>query len=50
MTFGVRGRLGSGGIEQKGERTHGHGQQGGDFWGERGIREINGEKNTIKIK
>ena len=23
-----------GGIEQKGKRTHGHGQQCGDCWGE----------------
>ena len=27
------GRLG-GGVEQKGERTHGHGQQCRDCWGE----------------
>ena len=37
------------GIEQKGKRTHGHGQQCGDFWGERGIRGLNG-KNVVKIK
>ena len=44
------GRLGGGGIKQKGERTHGHGQQCGDCRGERGIRALNGnEKNTIKI-
>ena len=40
--------LGGGGIEQKGKRTHGHGQQCGDcgagvIWG------LNGNKNTIKI-
>ena len=29
------GRLEGGGIEQKGKRTHGHGQQYGDCWGER---------------
>ena len=32
MTAGV-GRLECGGIEQKGKRTHGHGQQCGDCWG-----------------
>ena len=26
------GRLGGEGIEQKGKRTHGHGQQYGDWW------------------
>ena len=41
--------LGSGGIEQKGKRTHGHGQQCGDCGG-RGISRLNGNgKNTIKI-
>ena len=30
------------GIEQKQERTHGHGQQCGDCKGEEGIRELNG--------
>ena len=45
------GWLGSGGIEPKGKRTHGHGQQCGDCWGERNIRGLNGSgKNTIKIK
>ena len=29
--WGVRG----GGTEQKGKRTHGHGQQCGDYWGGR---------------
>ena len=33
-------------IEQKGKRTHGHGQQCGDCWGEEGIRGLNG--NGIK--
>ena len=28
------GGLGCGGIEQKGERTHGHGQQCDDCWGQ----------------
>ena len=27
------GSVGGGGIEQKGKRTHGHGQQCGDCWG-----------------
>ena len=47
------GRWGFGGkgTEQKGKRTHGHGQQCGDCWGVGGIREVNGNgKNTIKIK
>ena len=43
--------LGGKGTEQKGKRTHGHGQQCGDCWGVGGIREVNGNgKNTIKIK
>ena len=45
------GKLGSGGIEQKGKRTHGHAQQCVDFWGEDGIGGLNGNgNNTIKIK
>ena len=45
------GRLGGRGIEQKGKRTHGHGQQCGDCGGWGGIRGLNGNvKNTIKIK
>ena len=45
------GWLGSGGIEPKGKRTHGHGQQCGDCWGEGFIRGLNGNgENTIKIK
>ena len=32
------GRRERGGIEQKGKRTHGHGQYCGDCWGEGGIR------------
>ena len=28
------GRVRGGGIEQKRKRTHGHGQQCGDWWGE----------------
>ena len=44
------GRLEGGGIEQKGKRTHGHGQQCGDCWGGGSIRGLNGNgKNTIKI-
>ena len=42
--------LAGGGIEQKGKRTHGHGQQCGDCWGEEGIRGLKGNgKNTLKI-
>ena len=41
--------VGGAGIEQKGKKTHGHGQQCGDCrWGG-GIRGLNGNKNTIKI-
>ena len=36
------GEVRGGGIEQKRKRTHGHGQQGGDCWGEGGLRELNG--------
>ena len=45
MTAGW-GELGGEGIEQKGRRIHGHGQQCGDCWGEAGIRGLddNGEK------
>ena len=40
---------GGGGTEQKGKRTHGHGQQCGDCWGQEGISGLNGNgKNTIK--
>ena len=50
MTVGWGG-LGGRGIEQKGKRTHGHGQQCGDCREEEGIRGLNGNgKNTIKIK
>ena len=42
MTASGGGRLGGGGIEQKGKRTHGHGQWCGDCWGEGGIRGLNG--------
>ena len=39
------------GIEQKGKRTHGQGQQCGDCWGEGSTTRLNGNgKNTIKIK
>ena len=45
----VGGRLGGGGIEQEGKRTHGHGPQCGDSRGE-GIRGLHGNgKNTIKV-
>ena len=33
--------LGGGGMEQKGKRTHGHGQQCGDYREEGGIRGLN---------
>ena len=39
----VVGRSEGGGTEQKGKRTHGHGQQCGDCWGERGISGLNGD-------
>ena len=39
---GGRGRVRCKGIEQKGKRNHGHGQQCGDCWREEGIRELNG--------
>ena len=37
-------------VEQKGKKTHGHGQQCGDCGGEGGIRKFNsnGKKNTTK--
>ena len=41
------GSLGSGGTEQNGKRTHGHGQQCGDFWEERGIRGLNDNRLNI---
>ena len=45
-----RGWLGGGKIEQKGRRTHGHGWQCGDCWGEVDMRGLIGNgKNTIKI-
>ena len=34
MTASGGGMLGDGGIEQKVKRTHGHGQECGDCWGE----------------
>ena len=38
-------------VKGKGKRTHGHGQQCGDCWGEGSIRRLKGNiKNTIKIK
>ena len=41
------GGLESGGIEQKGKRTHGHGQQGDDCWGQGGTRGLNDNGNII---
>ena len=43
MTAGV-GRLGGGGMEQKGKRTLGHGQQCGVCWGKEAIRGLNGNR------
>ena len=44
------GRVRSGGLEQKRNRTHGHEQQGGDCWVEGSVRGLNGDgKNVIKI-
>ena len=40
----VEGRLGGGGIKQKGKRTHGHGQQCGDY-GEGDERDVRGLLN-----
>ena len=49
MTAGV-GWLEGGGIEQKGKRTHGYGQQCDDYSREGSIGELNGNgKNTIKM-
>ena len=42
MTASVERRLGDGGIEQKGKRTHGHGQQCGDYSGKGEYRGLNG--------
>ena len=39
-----QGELESGGIEQKGKRTHGHVQQCGDLGGQVGIRGVNGNE------
>ena len=51
MTASGVGKLGGGGIEQKGKRPHGHGQQRGDCWGGGGTRGLNGNrKNTIFLK
>ena len=35
-----------GGIGQKGKRSHGHGQQRGDFWEEEGLRGLNGNRKN----
>ena len=42
------GRLGGRGIEQKGQRTHGHGQQCGDCWGKGSIRGLTGNGKNNK--
>ena len=39
------GLLRGGGTEQKGNRTHRHGQQCGSCWGEVGKRGLNGNGN-----
>ena len=44
MTAQGGGRLGDRGTKQKVKRTHGHGQQCGDCWGERSIRGQSGKK------
>ena len=44
----VRGVYRGGETEQKGKKTHGHGQQCGDCWGEEGRREINGNGKIIQ--
>ena len=38
-------RLEGGGTEQKGKKTHGHGQQYSDFWGQGDLREL---KDNVK--
>lgn len=43
-----RGRIGGGGREQKGERTHGHEQHCGDAGAEGGIRGVNGNGKSIQ--
>ena len=40
-------RLGGGGIEQKGKRSHGQGRQCGDCWGEGCRRGLNGNGKKI---
>ena len=48
----VAGRLEGRGSEQRGKRTHGHGQQHGDCWGVRGKRGLNdnGKKYNTDLK
>ena len=41
---GGGGRVEGGGSEQKGKRTHGHGQQCGDYGGG-GVRGLNDHEN-----
>ena len=44
-------RFEGGGIEQKREKIHGHGQHSGDCGGQGGVRGLNGNgKNIIKKK
>ena len=43
------GSLGSGGAEQNGKRTHGHGQQCGDCLGEECRGGLNGNGKIINI-
>ena len=46
----VGGSSGGGRTEQKGKRAHGHGQQCGNFKGERSIRRLDGNgKLQLKI-
>ena len=47
MTAG-KGRLGGGGIEQKGVRTRGHGKQCGDCWREGSLKGLNGNGRKIQ--
>ena len=37
-------------IEQKGKRTHGHGQQCGDCWEEEGMKGLNGNGKEIQLR
>ena len=37
------------GLTKKEKKAHGHGLQGGDCWGEGGVRGLNDNGNIIKI-